>query len=206
MSDVQEHLAKMLRTVGVEKITVRNIEKVWVRIRMWEYAVRCSRWDADADDQWFTTPEEVRENVGVAAGDGAKKLTDVQFDRQLAHNVRGAAEKSYASLMRLNCKAAMNELYDEKAWQETYQQGEASTTQMPESRAAASRPAAVAELCTHDKAAQGEVIEQHLQAIYDGFLIKHVNDVAKFSTGYVRRENEVFVQGNTCVCICERNL
>ncbi|WP_338675957.1 hypothetical protein V1460_25535 [Streptomyces sp. SCSIO 30461] len=98
MSDVQEHLARMLRIIGIEKITARNIENVWVRIRMWEVAVRCSRWDADADDQRFTTLEEVRENIGVAAADGTKKLTDVQFDRQLAHNVRVEAEKSYASL------------------------------------------------------------------------------------------------------------
>ncbi|MGW3974242.1 hypothetical protein ACWEFD_33735 [Streptomyces ardesiacus] len=102
MSNVQEHLANMLRIVGIEKITARNIEKVWVRIRMWEVAVQCSRWDADADDQRFTTVEEVRENVGVAAADGTKKLTDVQFDRQLAHNVRIEAEKSYASLTRFN--------------------------------------------------------------------------------------------------------
>lgn len=34
MSNVQEHLAKMLRIVGIEKITARNTEKVWVRIRM----------------------------------------------------------------------------------------------------------------------------------------------------------------------------
>ncbi|MFC8125451.1 hypothetical protein [Streptomyces sp. NPDC057302] len=102
MSDVQEHLAKMLRIVGIEKVTARNIEKVWVRIRMWEVAVRCSRWDADADDRQFTTVEEVRENVGVAAADGTKKLTDVQFDRQLAYNVRAEAEKSYTSLTRLN--------------------------------------------------------------------------------------------------------
>ncbi|WP_328689871.1 hypothetical protein OHA74_12285 [Streptomyces phaeochromogenes] len=40
MSNVQEHLAKMLLIVGIEKITARNIEKVWVRIRMWEDAVR----------------------------------------------------------------------------------------------------------------------------------------------------------------------
>ncbi|MDL5199672.1 hypothetical protein [Streptomyces sp. ALI-76-A] len=102
MSDVKEHLAKMLRIVGIEKITARDIEKVWVRIRMWEDAVRCSRWDADADEQRFTRPEEVRENVGVAAADGTKKLTDAQFDRQLAHNVRVEAEKSYASLTRFN--------------------------------------------------------------------------------------------------------
>ena len=54
---------------------------MWVRIRMREDAVRCSRWDADADERRFTRPEEVRENVGVAAADGTKKLTDVQFDR-----------------------------------------------------------------------------------------------------------------------------
>ncbi|ELP65834.1 hypothetical protein STRTUCAR8_01597 [Streptomyces turgidiscabies Car8] len=102
VSDVQEHLAKMLWIVGIEKITARNIEKVWVRIRMWEDAVRCSRWDADADEQRFTRPEEVRGNVGVAAADGTKKLTDAQFDRQLAHNVRVEAEKSYASLTRVN--------------------------------------------------------------------------------------------------------
>lgn len=88
----------MLRIVGIEKITARNIEKVWVRIRMWEDAVPCFRWDADADEQRFTRPEEVRENVGVAAADGTKKLTDAQFDRQLAHNVRVEAQKSYASL------------------------------------------------------------------------------------------------------------
>lgn len=102
MSSVQEHLAKMLRIVGIEKITARNIEKVWVRIRMWEDAVRCFRWDADADEQRFTRPEEVRENVGVAAADGTKKLTDAQFDRQLAHNVRVETEKSYASLTHFN--------------------------------------------------------------------------------------------------------
>ncbi|WP_405824133.1 hypothetical protein OG705_28945 [Streptomyces sp. NBC_00838] len=90
MRDVQEHLAKMLRIVGIEKITGRNIEKVWVRIRMWEVAVWCSRWDAD--ELRFTRVEEVRENVGVAASDGMQKLTDVQFDRQLAHNVRVEAE------------------------------------------------------------------------------------------------------------------
>ncbi|MGW1784910.1 hypothetical protein ACWCQQ_38270 [Streptomyces sp. NPDC002143] len=92
----------MLRIVGIEKITARNIEKVWVRIRMWEDAVRCFRGDADADEQRFTRPEEVRENVGVAAADDTKKLTDAQFDRQLAHNVRVEAEKSYASLTRFN--------------------------------------------------------------------------------------------------------
>lgn len=43
-----------------------------------------------------------RDNVGVAAVDGMKKLTDVQFDRQLAHNVRVEAEKSHASLTRFN--------------------------------------------------------------------------------------------------------
>ncbi|MFE6939581.1 hypothetical protein [Streptomyces chartreusis] len=102
MSDVKEHLAKMLRIIGIEKITARNIEKVWVRIRMWEAAIRCSRWDADADEQRFTAVEEVRENVGVAAADGTKKLTDVQFDRQLAHNVRVEADKSYTSLTRFN--------------------------------------------------------------------------------------------------------
>ncbi|MEU7156012.1 hypothetical protein AB0A98_06145 [Streptomyces chrestomyceticus] len=48
MSDAQEHLAMMLRIVGIEKATVRNIEKVWIAIRVWEYAVRCSRWAADA--------------------------------------------------------------------------------------------------------------------------------------------------------------
>ncbi|WP_327357756.1 hypothetical protein [Streptomyces sp. NBC_01304] len=98
MSDVQEHLAKMLRIVGIEKITTRNIEKVWVRIRMWEGAVRCSRWDPDAGEQRFTAVEEVSENVGMAAADGTTKLTDVQFDRQLAHNVRVEAEKSYESV------------------------------------------------------------------------------------------------------------
>ena len=82
----------MLRIVGIEKITARNIEKVWVRIRMWEDAVRCFRWDADADERRFTTPEEIRENASVAAVDGMKKLTDVQFDRQFAHNVRVEAE------------------------------------------------------------------------------------------------------------------
>ncbi|NUR01551.1 MAG: hypothetical protein HOY79_34985 [Streptomyces sp.] len=102
MSDVQEHLAKMLRIVGIDKITAGNIEKVWVRIRMWETAVQTSRWDVDADAEQLTTVEEVRENVGVAAADGTKKLTDVQFDRQLAHNVRIEAEKSYASLTRFN--------------------------------------------------------------------------------------------------------
>lgn len=34
MSDVQEHLAKMLRIVGIEKIAARNTEKVWVQTRM----------------------------------------------------------------------------------------------------------------------------------------------------------------------------
>ncbi|MFG3403672.1 hypothetical protein [Streptomyces sp. NPDC048142] len=102
MSDVKEYLAKMLRIVGIEKITARNTGKAWVRIRMWEDAVRCSRWDAGADEQRFTTVEEVRENVGVAAIDGTKRLTDVQFDRQLAHNVRVEAETSYASLTRFN--------------------------------------------------------------------------------------------------------
>ncbi|TLS44931.1 hypothetical protein FE633_17450 [Streptomyces montanus] len=92
----------MLRIVGIEKITARNIEKVRVRIRMWEDAVRCFRWDADADEQRFTRPEEARENVSVAAADGTKKLTDAQFDRQLAHNVRVEAEKFYASLTRFN--------------------------------------------------------------------------------------------------------
>ncbi|WP_405775931.1 hypothetical protein OG241_08400 [Streptomyces sp. NBC_01390] len=38
----------MLRIVGMEKITVRNLGKVWVRIRMWEDAVRSFRWDTDA--------------------------------------------------------------------------------------------------------------------------------------------------------------
>ncbi|WP_434598158.1 hypothetical protein [Streptomyces sp. A5-4] len=75
---------------------------MWVRIRMWEDAVRCSRWDIEADERQFTRPEEVRENVGVAAADGTKKLTDAQFDRQLAHNVRVEAQKSYASLTRFN--------------------------------------------------------------------------------------------------------
>lgn len=75
---------------------------MWVRIRMREDAVRSFRWDADADEQRFTRPEEVRENVGVAAADGTKKLTDAQFDRQLAHNVRVEAEKSCASLTRFN--------------------------------------------------------------------------------------------------------
>ncbi|MYR60107.1 hypothetical protein GTY54_29035 [Streptomyces sp. SID625] len=95
MSDVQEHLTKMLRTVGIEKITVRNTEKVWVRIRMWEDAVRCPRWNADTDENRFTTVKEVSGNVGVAAADGTKKLTDMQFERKLARNVRTAAEKSY---------------------------------------------------------------------------------------------------------------
>ncbi|WP_412075514.1 hypothetical protein ACLF6K_06225 [Streptomyces xanthophaeus] len=102
MNDVQKHLAKMMRIVGIEKITARNSEKVWVRIRMWEEAIRCSRWNVDADERRFTTVEEVRENVGVIAADGTKKLPDVQFDRQLAHNVRVEAEKSYASQGRLN--------------------------------------------------------------------------------------------------------
>lgn len=75
---------------------------MWVRIRMWEDAVRSFRWDADADERRFTTPEEVRENVGVTAVDGMKKLTYVQFDSQLAHNVRVEAEKSHASLTRFN--------------------------------------------------------------------------------------------------------
>ncbi|MFD8609501.1 hypothetical protein [Streptomyces sp. NPDC059631] len=95
MSDVQEHLAKMLWTVGIEKITVRNIEKVWVRIRMWEDAVRCPRWNADADENRFTTVKEVSENVGVAATEATEELTDMQFERKLTHNVRAAAEKSY---------------------------------------------------------------------------------------------------------------
>ncbi|MFJ2778241.1 hypothetical protein [Kitasatospora sp. NPDC087315] len=94
MNDVQKHLAKMLRIVGIEKITTRNTEMVWVRIRMWELAVQCSRWDTDADAELLTTVKEVRENVGVTAADGTKKLTDAQFDRQLAHNVRVEAEKS----------------------------------------------------------------------------------------------------------------
>lgn len=102
MSDVQEHLAKMLRIVGIEKLSARNTEKVWVRIRMWESAVRCSRWDADTKEEQFTTVAEVRGNVGVAAVDGAKKLTDSQFDRQLAHNVRVETEKSYAFLARFD--------------------------------------------------------------------------------------------------------
>ncbi|MFJ5071726.1 hypothetical protein ACIQC7_35450 [Kitasatospora sp. NPDC088556] len=103
MNDVQTHLAKMLRIVGIEKITARNTEKVWIRIRMWEAAVQCSRWDADADAELLTTVKEVRENVGVTAAAGMKKLTDAQFDRQLAHNVRVAAEGSYASLTCFSC-------------------------------------------------------------------------------------------------------
>ncbi|MEW1629617.1 hypothetical protein AB0387_19805 [Streptomyces sp. NPDC089173] len=102
MSDVKEYLAKMLRIVGIEKISTRNTEKVWVRIRMWEVAVGCARWDVEADAEQLTTVREVRENVGVAAVDGMRKLTDVQFDRQLAHNVRGEAEKAHAALTRLN--------------------------------------------------------------------------------------------------------
>ncbi|MFI5702666.1 hypothetical protein ACIA78_21795 [Streptomyces xanthochromogenes] len=97
MNDVQTHLAKMLRIVGIAKITARNAERVWVRIRMWEAAVRCPRWDGDADAELLTTIKEVRENAGVTAAAGALKLTDVQFDRLLARNVRVAAEEAYAS-------------------------------------------------------------------------------------------------------------
>ncbi|MFJ2419254.1 hypothetical protein [Streptomyces brevispora] len=88
----------MLRIVGIERITARNTERVWVRIRMWEAAVHCPRWDPDVDAELLTTVKEVRENAGVTAVAGAQKLTDVQFDRLLAHNVRVAAEKAYASL------------------------------------------------------------------------------------------------------------
>ncbi|MDX3020019.1 hypothetical protein [Streptomyces acidiscabies] len=102
MSDVKEHLAQMLRIVGIEKITARNIEKVWVRIRMWEAAVQCSRGDVDADEQRFTRLEEVRGDIGVAASDGTKKRTEIQFDRHLAHNVRTEAQKSYALLTSFN--------------------------------------------------------------------------------------------------------
>jgi hypothetical protein len=101
MNNVQEHPAKMLRIVGIERVTARNTEKVWIRIRVWENAVRCSRWDADAGEQRFTTVEEVRENVGVAADDGTKKLTDVHIftDRadsrsaavRIAHETHDAA-------------------------------------------------------------------------------------------------------------------
>ncbi|MEW1548440.1 hypothetical protein [Streptomyces tsukubensis] len=104
MNDVQKHLAKMLPIVGIEKITARNTEKVWVRIRMWEVAVQCSRWDADADAELLTTVNEVRENIGMTAVDGTKKLTDTQFDRQLAHNVRVEAERAYVSLAALLLK------------------------------------------------------------------------------------------------------
>lgn len=100
MSDVKEYLAKMLRIVGIEKISTRNTEKVWVRIRMWEVAVECARWDGEADVERFATVAEVHENVGVTAVDGTRKLTDVQFDRQLAHNVRVEAQKSHAAFTR----------------------------------------------------------------------------------------------------------
>lgn len=50
-----------------------------------------------------------------------------------------------------------------------------------------------------------KLIEQHLQEIYDGFPIEHVNDVEKFSKEYVLREDEVFVQGNGRVFIFKRN-
>ncbi|MBK3583334.1 hypothetical protein JHN49_06220 [Streptomyces sp. MBT57] len=100
MSDVKEYLAKMLRIVGIEKISTRNTEKVWVRIRMWEVAVECARWDVEADVEQFTTLAEVHENVGVSAVDTTRKLTDVQFDRQLAHKVRVEAQKSHAAFAR----------------------------------------------------------------------------------------------------------
>jgi hypothetical protein len=106
VNDVQTHLAKMLRIVGIEKITARNTEKVWVRIRMWEAAVQCSRWDPDADAELLTTVKEVRENAGVTAAAGTKKLT--QFDRLLAHNVRVTAEKAYASLAALPSKRELS--------------------------------------------------------------------------------------------------
>ncbi|MEV7952880.1 hypothetical protein [Streptomyces sp. NPDC088141] len=85
MSDVQEHLAKMLRIVGIEKITARNTEKVWVRIRMWEDTVRCSRWDADADDQQLTTVKEVH----AAAARARTSSSYIEKVRQLT------ADKTY---------------------------------------------------------------------------------------------------------------
>ncbi|WP_269153231.1 hypothetical protein [Streptomyces halstedii] len=37
----------------------------------------------------------------MTAAAGAQKLTDAQFDKLLAHNVRGTTEKAYASLAAL---------------------------------------------------------------------------------------------------------